>query len=41
VRRVRLAPNGRFHTVVRPETRTRYRLANHIAVGDAIAVATR
>ena len=40
VRRIRLLPNGRFRTVVRPVAATRYRLANHIAVGDAIAVAT-
>jgi stage II sporulation protein D len=41
VRDVRLAPDGRFQTVVRPDVPTRYRLANHIAVGGAISVATR
>jgi hypothetical protein len=41
VRPLRLAPNGRFRTVVRPESHTRYRLANHIAVGADVAVRVR
>jgi SpoIID/LytB domain protein len=40
VRDVRLAPDGRFRTVVRPEVPTRYRVANHIAVGAPISVTT-
>jgi stage II sporulation protein D len=38
VRDLRLAPNGRFRTVVRPHSPTRYRIANHIAVGGAVAI---
>jgi len=41
VRLLRLAPNGRFRTVVRPDAPTRYRLANHIAVGGAVSVGVR
>ena len=41
VRLLRLAPDGRFRTVVRPDAATRYRLANHIAVGGAMAVGVR
>lgn len=41
VRDLRLAPNGRFRTVVRPDTPTRYRIANHIAVGGAVSVGVR
>jgi stage II sporulation protein D len=40
VRDVRIAPNGRFRTVVRPYGPTRYRLANHIAEGAAITITT-
>jgi hypothetical protein len=38
VRQLRLTPNGRFRTVVRPDAHTRYRLANHIAVGADVVV---
>jgi stage II sporulation protein D len=41
VRDLRLAPNGRFRTVVRPESATRYRLANHIAVGGDVVIVVR
>ena len=41
VRDLRLAADGRFRTVVRPESPTRYRLANHIAVGGSVAVGVR
>jgi stage II sporulation protein D len=41
VRDLRLTPTGRFRTTVRPEEATRYRLANHIAVGGPVTVAVR
>ena len=41
VRALRLTPNGRFRTVVRPDAPTRYRLSNHIASGAEIAVGVR
>jgi stage II sporulation protein D len=41
VRPLRLAPTGRFRTVVRPDEPTRYRIANHVAAGLPVSVQTR
>jgi len=41
VRALKLTPNGRFRTIVRPDAPTRYRLANHVAAGAEIAVGVR
>ena len=41
VRPLRLAPTGRFRTVVRPDGPTRYRIANHVAAGLPVSVLTR
>ena len=41
VRALRLAQDGRFTTTVRVDGPTRYRIANHIAVGGAVPVLVR